>query len=82
MVLHFDTPAKYSIRVAGLLDNSWSDLLGGMTVINTEDEESGVEAVTTLTGPLIDQAALLGVLNALYNMHYSLLSVEYLGSTS
>jgi hypothetical protein len=39
------------------------------------------EAPTTaLRGRLLDQAALLGVLNALYGLHLPLLSVEHLGN--
>jgi hypothetical protein len=34
--------------------------------------------VTLLVGPLIDQAALSGVLNTLYELHLPLLSVENL----
>lgn len=75
----FDTPARYSIRVLGTLDRSWSDRLGGMEIQNFESGESGEIPVTTLAGLLIDQAALLGVINALYDMHYPLLSLEYLG---
>ena len=33
-------------------------------------------SLTTLSGSLVDQAALYGVLNALYDMHLPLLSVE------
>ena len=48
-----------------------------MTITTTG---AGDEApVTTLVGRLVDQAALFGVLNALYDYHYPLLSVEYLG---
>jgi hypothetical protein len=35
------------------------------------------ETVTTLYGPLVDQAALLGVLNCLYDLHYAILLVEH-----
>jgi hypothetical protein len=38
--------------------------------------------VTVLKGSLPDQAALLGVLNTLYNMRYPLLLVRYLRSDS
>jgi hypothetical protein len=40
----------------------------------------GGSIVTTLTGELIDQAALMGVLNSLYDMGYPLLKVERLGT--
>jgi hypothetical protein len=38
--------------------------------------EADQAPVTTLCGPLRDQAALLGVLNTLYDLHLPLLSVE------
>jgi hypothetical protein len=39
----------------------------------------GGPIITTLTGELVDQAALVGVLNSLYDMGYPLLKVERLG---
>ena len=71
-----ETPATYRIRVQGYLDESWADRLGGMSIspFNTADNRS----LTILVGHLIDQAALLGVLNALYDMRMPLLSVENL----
>ena len=70
-------PATYRISVQGNLNESWSDRLGGMAITATRDP-NGLP-VTTLTGWLRDQAALLGVLNALYDpLHLPLLSVEYL----
>ncbi len=72
--LKLETPATYRIRVQGLLDASWSDRLGGMAINRTT---TGSKApVTILVGHLTDQAALAGVLNALYNLHLPLLSVE------
>jgi hypothetical protein len=75
--LNLGTPAKYRIRVKGVLDQSWSGRLGGMTITTNQEDES---LVTTLTGRLLDQAALLGVLNTLYDYYHApLLSVEFLG---
>jgi hypothetical protein len=74
--LKIDKPATYCIRVAGYLDESWSDRLGGLK-INASSQERKT-AVTTLSGLLIDQAALFGVLKALYDMRLPLLSVECL----
>ena len=73
----FGLPATYRIRVRGHLPQRWSDRLGGMTI--TTDDQAGEAPVTTLSGWLRDQAALLGVLNTLYDLHLPLLSVEYLG---
>ena len=78
MELTLDTPARYRIRVKGYLDSSWSDRLGGLDITASSQEDVG-PTVTTLRGDLLDQAALAGVLNALYNLHLPLLSVEYLG---
>ena len=58
----------YQIRVQGRLDNDWSDWLRGMTVTF----EGGV---TTLTGPVADQAALRGILCKLWDLNLTLASV-------
>jgi hypothetical protein len=71
-----DQPATYCIRVAGYLDKNWSDRLGGLE-INSSSQE-GKSTVSTISGSIIDQAALFGVLNALYDMRLPLLSVECL----
>jgi hypothetical protein len=73
------TPAKYRIRVKGHLDSTCSDWLGGMSITTTGEGDEA--SVSTLVGLLLDQAALMGVLDALYNCyHCPLLSVEFLGS--
>ena len=69
-------PAVYRIRVDGRLAPRWSARLGGMTIAIRE--ELGQPTITELTGPLPDQAALLGVLNQLYQHLVPLLSVECL----
>ncbi len=74
---NLDTPGTYRIRVRGYLDSSWSDRLGGLTITQTGQGDESVE--TTLYGQVLDQAALAGVLSALYDLHLPLLSVEYLG---
>jgi len=70
-------PATYHIRVIGQLDGNWSNRLGGLTISSTCSDESRV--ITSLHGNLIDQAALFGVLMALYDSRLPLLSVEFLG---
>jgi hypothetical protein len=72
--LTIDKPANYCIRVAGHLDQSWSNRLGGMTISVSTHEER--QEISTLSGRMIDQAALFGVLKALYDMRLPLLSVE------
>lgn len=74
--LTIDKTASYCIRVIGNLDESWSDRLGGLTIRSSSQE--GKQTITTLSGSIIDQAALFGVLKALYDMRLPLLSVECL----
>jgi hypothetical protein len=77
MELTLDTPARYRIRVKGYLNSSWSDRLGGLAITSKIRDDG--PTVTTLRGELRDQAALAGVLSALYNLHLPLLSVDYVG---
>lgn len=76
MARQFDRPAVYEIRVTGVLDESWSDCLGGMTIVNTPAGQQTALPEATLAGRLEDQAALLGVLNTLYNFGHSLLQLQ------
>jgi hypothetical protein len=69
----FDRPATYQILVQGRVDPNWSDLMAGMAICLTISESN--QPVTTLQGELIDQTALLGVLNSLYELHLPVLSV-------
>ena len=76
----FDRPAIYQISVQGRIEPDWSDRLAGMALrLTTQD---GRPPVTTLDGELSDQAALLGVLNSLYELHLTILSVRCLSYPS
>jgi hypothetical protein len=72
--IEFDQPGTYRIKVHGYLDSSWSDRLGGMAI--TSKTKGDAPPVTTLSGELVDEAALAGVLSALYDLGYSLQSVK------
>ena len=52
---------------------------GGLSIARIEESADGADTVVILTGWLIDQAALNGVLNALYADQCSILAVSYLG---
>jgi len=67
-------PATYRIYVQGILDEQWSDQMGGITI--TPVDPTSEAPVTILAGRLLDQAALFGVLNLLYDMRLPLLAVE------
>jgi hypothetical protein len=69
--LTIDAPLDCTILAVGALDGRWSDRLGGLRV-----RVSGrAFPVTELTGRLLDQAALFGVLVTLYDLGLPLLSV-------
>jgi hypothetical protein len=72
----FNRPGKYRIRVHGFLDKRWSERLGGLRIAASSFK--GIESVTSLVGEMRDQAELAGVLDTLFELHLSLLSVEYL----
>jgi hypothetical protein len=71
----FEMPGIYRIQVRGVVDAKWSDWLGGMTITTRESEGSHV---TDMVGKVADQAALAGILSALYELHLPLLWVEFL----
>jgi hypothetical protein len=74
----YDLPGSYRIRVQGLLDSSWSNRLCDLAI--TARRAAGQEPVTTLSGEVTDQAALMGVLSTLYDLGFPLLKVERLAS--
>jgi hypothetical protein len=68
-------PAIYHIRLKGHLPKRWSDWFEGMNL--TLDAERGE---TILSGPLVDQAALHGLLIKVRNLGLTLLSVNQVES--
>lgn len=72
--LTYDRAATYRICVCGLLGASWSKRLMGMAVRTIQP--AGEPPATVLEGELSDQAALIGVLLALHELHLPLLSIE------
>ena len=73
---NLDPPAQYRIKVHGHLESRWSSHLGNMKIARSYTR--GDQPVSVLTGILIDQAALSGVLNTLHDLHIRLISVENL----
>jgi hypothetical protein len=74
----FDGPATYRIGVKGRIPPRWRDRLEGMSV--TECPRGAGLPLTTLEGELADQAALAGLLDTLFLLHLSVLSVECLSA--
>jgi hypothetical protein len=60
----------FEIHVKGHLSPAWSDWLEGLEVELLESGEM------ILSGAIVDQAALMGVLNKLYRLNLTLLSVN------
>ena len=72
----FNTPAVYLIEVRGQLGEKWSGHLGGMQITYARKVKGQV--VTQLKGRISDQTSLAGILKALYDMHFTILSVNVL----
>ena len=58
------------IRVKGQIDQHWSDWFDDLTVTHTDQDE------TVLTGPVVDQAALHGLLAKLRDLGLPIVSVN------
>ncbi|MBN1148674.1 MAG: hypothetical protein JXA78_15550 [Anaerolineales bacterium] len=67
--------AWYWIRVQGELDSDWSNWFNGMTV----ELESEEPAVSLLIGEVADQASLRGLLNRIWDLNLSLISLNRVG---
>jgi len=63
-------PVVYQIRIKGHLGSQWTDWFGGMALAL---EDSGN---TLLTGPVVDQAALYGLLKKVRDLGMPLVSVN------
>ena len=63
-------PAFYRIRIKGHLGRQWLEWFEGLTITMEEDGN------TLLQGPLIDQAALHGILKKVRDLGMPLLSVN------
>ena len=59
----------YEIRLKGHLDDKWADWFEGLTITRADNGE------TLLRGPVVDQAALHGVLRKVRDLGLPLLSV-------
>ncbi len=75
--LSLDEPAQYRIAIQGRLDEQWVSYFDGMTV-STDILDRNLTR-TTLTGVVIDQAALHGLLNRIRDLGLPLLLVECVG---
>ncbi len=63
-------PMVYQIRIKGHLGRQWTDWFGGLTITLEDNGE------TLLTGPVVDQAALHGLLKKVRDLAMPLVSVS------
>jgi hypothetical protein len=71
---NYDEPGIYEIRLKGHLDVCWADWFDGLTITLAENGD------TVLTGPVVDQAALHGLLKKVRDLGLPLHSVNCLDS--
>ena len=65
-----NTENLYEIKIKGHLDEHWSDWLGGLEI--TQDKHGN----SFLTGIVLDQAALHGILNQIRDLGLTLISIK------
>ena len=63
-------PERYEIRIKGHLDDKWADWFEGLTITREDNGE------TLLIGPVVDQAALHGLLRTVRDLGIPLVSVR------
>ncbi|MCX2744153.1 hypothetical protein OO013_09765 [Mangrovivirga sp. M17] len=69
--IRFEYPARYRIKFQG---RDFQNL----TILNNLTLKLEGEGCIVVEGEMKDQAELLGVLNTLYDNHYSIVSVQFL----
>ncbi len=65
-----DRPAVYEIRIKNHLKNEWQEWFEGMSITNLENGE------TILSGLIVDQSALHGLLAKVQQLNLTLISVK------
>jgi hypothetical protein len=68
---YHDESELYEIRLKGLLNERWAEWFDGLTITLEEDGN------TLLTGPVVDQAALHGLLRRVRDLGMTLVSINF-----
>jgi len=70
-------PWVYQIKALGRLSRNWSSWLGDLN-ITCETEDSSSDPVITFTGPVVDQPALRSLLNRIWDLNLTIISLTRL----
>lgn len=70
-----DAAPQYELRLDGHIDDRWTAWFDDLTLIREED------GTTTLRGPVLDQAALHGLLAKVRDLGVTLISVEVIDAS-
>jgi hypothetical protein len=73
-MLHPSQMTHYTIRIKGTVDDTFADWFGPVEIECSADAKGQI--VTTLSGDVVDQAALVGLVRHLHGLGITLLSVE------
>lgn len=74
--INFTKEAVYKIVVDGVLNKNYSDRFEGMQVKVHREENK--KPISVIIGEIRDQSALSGMLNYLYDLHFTVISVNML----
>ena len=66
----------YEIRLIGRISHRWAGWIGEMTVLDIDEGDQ--ECISTISIEAIDQAALLGILQKLHSLGFSLVEIRLL----
>ena len=69
-----EEPIMYQIRIEGQFGQQWTDWFDGLSITPGED------GTTLLTGPVLDQSALHGLLKKVRDLGVPLVSVNRMGT--
>ena len=73
-------PSYYEIQILGEIDGRWSTWFNDLTISLTHTSDQS--PITTLMGPVVDQAALRGILCKLWDLNLTLISAVQLDERS
>lgn len=73
---NFNTSSIYQITVKGKVGSLFLKSMNGMSVSHNKSHN---KTISTITGEVVDQSALSGILNTFFDYQYTVISVLKLG---